>query len=141
KGYLYAAIGFSVLIEFFNQIARRNVLKMAASRPMRERTAEAILTLLRSKPTAVDEPPQDANDGKPDDDEPAFGVEERNMVSGVLTLVDRSVRSIMTPRADISWVNLSDDPTAIRQLLTDVPHSFFPVCRGSLDEVVGVGRG
>jgi len=140
KGYLYAAIGFSVLIEAFNQIARRNVLRMAASRPMRQRTAEAILTLLRSKPAAVDEPPQDAGDGKADDENLGFGVEERNMVSGVLTLVDRSVQSIMTPRTDISWVNLDDDANTIRQLLTDVPHSFFPVCRGSLDDVVGMGR-
>jgi len=140
KGYLYAAIGFSVLIELFNQIARRNVLRMAASRPMRQRTAEAVLTLLRSKPAAVDEPPQDAGDGKGEDENLGFGVEERNMVSGVLTLVDRSVQSIMTPRTDISWVNLEDDATTIRQLLTDVPHSFFPVCRGSLDEVVGMGR-
>lgn len=142
KGYLYAAIGFSVLIEFFNQIARRNVLKMAASRPMRQRTAEAVLTLLRSKPATVDEPPQDAGEakGKGEEEDLGFGVEERNMVSGVLTLVDRSVQSIMTPRTDISWVNLEDDAETIRQLLTDVPHSFFPVCRGSLDEVVGMGR-
>src|SRR5690606_11573133 len=56
KGYLYAAIGFSVMIESFNQIARRNMRKVAAARPMRERTAEAILTLLRSKPQSVDEP-------------------------------------------------------------------------------------
>lgn len=143
KGYLYAAIGFSVLIEFFNQIARRNVLKMAASRPMRQRTAEAVLTLLRSKPATVDEPPQDtgeAKGSKGDEEDLGFGVEERNMVSGVLSLVDRSVQSIMTPRTDISWVNLEDDAGTIRQLLTDVPHSFFPVCRGSLDEVVGMGR-
>jgi CBS domain containing-hemolysin-like protein len=140
KGYLYAAIGFSVVIELFNQIARRNVLRMAASRPMRQRTAEAILTLLRSKPAAVDEPPQDAGDGKADDGNLGFGVEERNMVSGVLTLVDRSVQSIMTPRTDISWVDLEEDAATIRQVLTDVPHSFFPVCRGSLDDVVGMGR-
>ncbi len=141
KGYLYAAIGFSVMIEFFNQLAKRNLLKMAASRPMRERTAEAILSLLRSKQSAVDEPTQEPTAGnKAAEDNLGFGVEERNMVSGVLTLVDRSVRSIMTPRTDISWINLDDDPAVIRQLLTDVPHSFFPVCRGNLDEVVGMGR-
>ncbi len=27
KGYLYAAIGFSIIIEFFNQIARRNFIR------------------------------------------------------------------------------------------------------------------
>src|SRR5690606_5179157 len=40
KGYLYAAIAFSVLIETLNQLARRNMRRQAASRPLRERTAE-----------------------------------------------------------------------------------------------------
>ena len=29
KGYLYAAIGFSILMEIFNQIARKNTLKLS----------------------------------------------------------------------------------------------------------------
>src|SRR3546814_7380438 len=40
KGYLYAAIGFSVAIESLNQIARRNLLSRDTQRPMRERPAE-----------------------------------------------------------------------------------------------------
>lgn len=35
KGYLYAAIGFSILIEAFNQTARRNAIRHAARRPLR----------------------------------------------------------------------------------------------------------
>src|SRR5690606_33368927 len=63
KGYLYAAIGFSVMIETFNQIARRNFIKLDASRPLRARTAEAVLTLLRSKPQTVEEPEHDHGAG------------------------------------------------------------------------------
>ena len=48
KGYLYAAIGFSVAIEALNQLARRNLLKLDARRPMRERTAAAVLRMLGS---------------------------------------------------------------------------------------------
>src|SRR3546814_537100 len=69
-----------------------------------------------------------------------FGDEERYMVSCVLTLADRSIHSIMTPRNDISWINLDDDPAALRQQIVKAPHSFFPVCRSSLDEVIGIGR-
>jgi CBS domain containing-hemolysin-like protein len=67
------------------------------------------------------------------------------MISGVLTLGQRSVRMIMTPRSDISWINCdSADPTVRAQLL-DTPHSLFPVCRGVLDmidviKVLGVLR-
>lgn len=62
------------------------------------------------------------------------------MVSGVLSLAERSVRSIMTPRADVSWVDLEEAPDAVRERLLGSPHSLLPVCRGSLDAVVGVGR-
>lgn len=62
------------------------------------------------------------------------------MVSGVLTLGERSIRSIMTPRAEISWINLEDDPETILQHLRKTPHSFFPVCRGQLDNTLGVAR-
>ena len=137
KGYLYAAIAFSVSIEVLNQLARRNILKMDARRPMRERTAETVLRMLGKRPPVAEEPDQPAADA---DALAAFGVEERNMVSGVLTLAERSILSIMTPRTEVSWIDIEADPATIRQQLTDVPHSFFPVCRGGFDEIVGVGR-
>lgn len=137
KGYLYAAIAFSVAIELLNQLARRNVLKMDARRPMRERTAETVLRMLGKRPPAPEEPDQPMADP---DLLTAFGVEERNMVSGVLTLAERSILSIMTPRTEVSWIDIEADADTIRQQLTDVPHSFFPVCRGGFDEIVGVGR-
>ena len=37
--------------------------------------------------------------------EEAFAHEERYMINGVLTLASRSLRSIMTPRGEISWVD------------------------------------
>jgi len=138
KGYLYAAIGFSVVIEFFNQLARRNFIKQEAHIPLRDRTADAVLRLLGSKRGADhhDEPEAEAAAA----DEPTFEAEERNMVSGVLSLSQRSVRTIMTNRSDISWINIEDDADTIRAQLLATPHGFFPVCRGQLDEVIGVAR-
>ncbi|EKU81139.1 TerC family protein [Massilia timonae] len=138
KGYLYAAIGFSVVIEFFNQLARRNFIKQEAHIPLRDRTADAVLRLLGSKRGADhhDEPEAEVQAAE----EPAFEAEERNMVSGVLSLSQRSVRSIMTNRSEISWINIEDDADTIRAQLLATPHGFFPVCRGQLDEVIGVAR-
>ncbi len=137
KGYLYAAIIFSVLIETLNQWARRNLRKAEMRRPMRERTAEAVLHMLGRKPLAGPEPASaDVVPLMPE----AFGVEERNMVSGVLTLSDRNVHSVMTPRTDVSWINLEAPVEELRTQLIREPHSLFPVCRGTLDEVVGIGR-
>ncbi|WP_353151449.1 TerC family protein [Pollutimonas bauzanensis] len=138
KGYLYAAIGFSIVIEFFNQLARRSLLKNEARLPLRDRTAEAVLRMLGSKKRS--ERMESATGATPDTDESAFGEEERSMVSGVLTLGERSIRSIMTPRTEISWINLDDEPATILQHLRETPHSFFPVCRGQLDSILGVAR-
>ena len=138
KGYLYAAIGFSVVIEILNQFARRNLIKFDAARPMRLRTAEAVLRMLGKRP--IDEV-SDVQESDPRaTPEVTFGVEERNMVSGVLTLGDRSIHSIMTPKTEVSWINIEDDPVEIRKQIERTPHSFFPVCKGSLDDVLGIGR-
>src|SRR5690606_35225860 len=92
KGYLYAAIGFSVTIEALNQIARRNLMSRDSHRPMRERTAEAILGMLGKRPPAESELATPGHPASPQEDLP-FGIEERNMVSGVLRLADRHVHS------------------------------------------------
>jgi CBS domain containing-hemolysin-like protein len=134
KGYLYAAIGFSIVIEALNQFARRNLLKNEARVPLRERAAGRVLRLMggRTRSEAASEAQEAPQD--------AFVAEERNMVSGVLTLADRSIRSVMTPRAEMSWVDLEDDAAAILRQLQDMPHSLIPVCRGELDNVVGIAR-
>ena len=137
KGYLYAAIGFSILIEALNQFARRNFLKNEARLPLRDRTADTVLRLMGGKRRQDAEP--DARDEQVDEAQ-AFGVEERNMVSGVLTLADRSIRSIMTPRSEMSWVNLDDEADEILRQLQESPHSRMPVGRGQLDNLVGIAR-
>ncbi|PLC51101.1 hypothetical protein CR159_05785 [Pollutimonas subterranea] len=138
KGYLYAAIGFSIVIEFFNQLARRSSLKSDARMPLRDRTAEAVLRMLGSRKRS--EMAESESSGDAPVHESAFGAEERSMVSGVLTLAERSIRSIMTPRTEISWIDLNDDIATIQRHLRETPHSFFPVCRGQLDTILGVVR-
>lgn len=140
KGYLYAAIAFSVIVESLNQLARRNLRLAEARRPMRERTAEAVLMLLGRRPLMGPEPDLESGMAAESKSLEAFGDEERNMVSGVLTLSDRNVHSVMTPRTEVSWINLEADPAELREQIAREPHSFFPVCRGTLDEVVGIGR-
>jgi CBS domain containing-hemolysin-like protein len=138
KEYLYAAIGFSILIETLNQVAWRNQAKNESRLPLRERTADAILNLMGGRRMASSaEKSAEVEEGEPP---AAFGEEERFMISGVLTLAERSIRTIMTPRGDISWVDCESDVANVRTQLLDTPHSLFPVCRGSLDKVIGVVR-
>jgi CBS domain containing-hemolysin-like protein len=136
KGYLYAAIGFSILIESFNQVSWRNLARKEAQLPLRERTANTILGLMGGRQSVDDAAEILVQESTTE----AYGEEERFMISGVLTLGQRSTRMIMTPRMKISWINCESGAADVRSQLLETPHSLFPVCRGVLDEVVGVVR-
>jgi putative hemolysin len=68
---------------------------------------------------------------------------EHQMVRNVFHLDDRRLSSLMIPRADIEWLEASAtvgkalEKVAAAAALNLV-HSWYPVCRGSLDDVVGV---
>ena len=64
--------------------------------------------------------------------------DERKMISGVLRLGDRAVRSVMTPRTEVDWIDLDDDEGTIREQLVASSHSRLPVGQGSPDNMVGV---
>jgi putative hemolysin len=67
-----------------------------------------------------------------------FEEAEHSMVEEVLKLGDRKVRTLMTPRPEILWLDL-EDPTEInRDKIIRSNHTRFPVCQGSLDEVLGI---
>jgi CBS domain containing-hemolysin-like protein len=143
KGYLYAAIGFSIIIEAFNQIARRNRQKLATMGGLRDRTAEAVLRLLGGR--------RDQEGPNPDagetvaaivqttaNGEPVFAPVERTMIEGVLTLAERPVRSIMTPSTEVVWFDLEADQETVRRQLMAAGHTAYPICRGALDNLAGV---
>ncbi|HFS5637817.1 TPA: TerC family protein [Legionella pneumophila] len=137
KGYLYAAIGFSILIEFFNQLARRNRIKNESVISFRERTADAVLHMLGRPAIEITDETETTSKSE---QAPIFVEEERNMVRGALTLAERTIKSIMTPRSDISWINLSDKIDVTHQQLLETPHSFLLVCRDTLDNIIGIAR-
>jgi putative hemolysin len=65
---------------------------------------------------------------------------ERDMIEGVLDLADSPVRSIMTPRPQVQWVDLNSPQEQILARVRACPHAQLLVCRGSIDEVVGMVR-
>ncbi|MHA6732171.1 TerC family protein [Devosia sp. A369] len=138
KEYLYAAIGFSILIESFNQIGRRNREKFLKTADLRERTADAVLSLLGGKKgdmslgETVDVIAEQSAGGA------IFAKEEKEMIQGVLGLAERPVMSIMTPRTEIDWLDIEDSTEALQAKILDLGHSRFPIGRGSLDEFLGI---
>jgi putative hemolysin len=67
-----------------------------------------------------------------------FVPQEREMIEGVMRLADRSVDVIMTPRADIVWLDLEDSIDKIAATIAEARHSRLLVCRETIDEPVGV---
>ena len=64
--------------------------------------------------------------------------QEHQMVRNVFRLDDRQVGSMMIPRAEIVWLDLAATPDEVLALIGDEEHSRYPVCRGGLDDVLGV---
>ncbi len=139
KGYLYAAIGFSVLIEAFNQVGRRNRERYVTSGDLRDRTAEAVLRLLGGRGGGVETLGETADViAERSAEDKLFAPEEQEMIQGVLELADRKAASIMTPRTEIDWLDLEDDEETQRRRLLEFPHSRLLLARGGLDDFVGV---
>lgn len=139
KEYLYAAIGFSVLIEVFNQIATINHMKHQSKRPLRARTTETILRIMGEQNRLLTVP--GADDEQAQAEAANIAGEESNMINGVLSLGDRSLRSLMTPRSELRWIDIELGRDRNSAYLLAEPHSYYPVCAGKLDEILGIARG
>jgi putative hemolysin len=69
-----------------------------------------------------------------------FHPSEEAMVGRVLRFADRPVRSIMTPRASMVWIDINADREALSRIVVESGHSRFPVGRGRGDDIVGVAH-
>jgi putative hemolysin len=64
--------------------------------------------------------------------------QEHQMVRNVFRLDDRQVGSMMIPRAEIVWLEATGTPQDVLRVIADEEHARYPVCRGGLDDVLGV---
>jgi putative hemolysin len=70
---------------------------------------------------------------------------ERQMVQNLFHLDDRSLTSIMVPRTDIVWLDATltvakalEKAGGTKDANIKTSHSWFPVCKGGLDDVIGL---
>jgi putative hemolysin len=67
-----------------------------------------------------------------------FEAAEQEMIERIFRLGDRRVSALMTHRPDIVWLDADEPLQAIQQTIRERPFSRFPVCSGSLDNVLGM---
>lgn len=72
-----------------------------------------------------------ANDG-------VIGENERQMIDGILSLEEMTVRDIMVPRLDIIGLERSVSARELIETITKAGHSRIPVYRDTIDNVLGV---
>ncbi|MDX2175209.1 MAG: hemolysin family protein [Candidatus Sumerlaeia bacterium] len=63
---------------------------------------------------------------------------EQEIAERALRLHDRSAASIMTPRMDVVWLRNDEALPSLLDKLLNSGHSHFPVCRRTVDEIIGV---
>src|SRR5687767_8393957 len=63
---------------------------------------------------------------------------EQAIIERVFHLGDRNITSLMTHRSDIIWFNLDDNEDKIKEKIINEPHSNYPICDGSIDDIKGV---
>lgn len=63
---------------------------------------------------------------------------EQEIIQRVFHLGDRNVTSLMTHRSDIIWFDLNDSENSIREKILKEPHSVYPVCDKSIDNIKGI---
>jgi putative hemolysin len=103
-------------------------------------STDAVLRLLRVR--SSDEPPVSEREVEILLEEGAragvFEDEERDLAQRALRLDDRPVRARMTPRPAIEWLDADAPPDEHRGSVAESRHSYYPVARGDLDELLGV---
>jgi len=110
-------------IVWFLDVSVRNALRIVGLRPAsaRKMTAEEIRGVIA----------EGAESG-------VIHAAEREMIEEILFLSQRAVRTIMTVRPDISWIDLDDPKESVLKKVRDCSHPQLLVGSGAVDEIQGV---
>lgn len=68
----------------------------------------------------------------------AIEATEQEIIERVFHLGDRNITSLMTHRSDIIWFDLEDTEANIKEKILKEPHSVYPICDKSIDNIKGI---
>ncbi len=119
-----------------------NLLSTVSAWPVKLLSAstETVLAALRIRPRQTDDVSEEdvrslvaraASTG-------VFTPQEHALFKRTMQVGDLTVHDLMVPRTEIAWIDERISADALRVLLGTSGFSHFPVCKGSLDKLVGV---
>jgi putative hemolysin len=103
-------------------------------------STRVVLSLLRIR--ASEEPPVTQEEIKvmmeQGTEAGVFEEAQHDIVKSIFKLSDRAVSALMRPRREVVWLDIDDSPIENQRKLASSLYSRFPVCQGSLDNVLGI---
>ncbi len=67
-----------------------------------------------------------------------FDETEQDIVESVFRMSDRMVEAMMTPRTEITWIDLEEPLDEILEEIRESDGNYFPLVRGNADNIVGI---
>ncbi len=68
----------------------------------------------------------------------AIEATEQEIIERIFHLGDRNITSLMTHRHDIIWFDINDNEQTIKEKILQEPHSVYPICHNSIDNIKGI---
>jgi len=62
---------------------------------------------------------------------------EKELIQNVFSLGDRRIQTLMTPRNEIVWLDVKNEPEENKRIIEENKHTVYPLCNGIIDEVIG----
>ncbi len=152
-GITFASLVVGELVPKRVALAAPEGVSRVVARPMRtlSRLAAPVVALLSWTTNAVLAPfgVGERRGGEPSEEEISgmlqqshrvghIGGAEVEMIENVFDMGDRRVRSLLTPRRDVNWIDADAPWEDVRDALLEASHARLPVARGELDALIGV---
>jgi putative hemolysin len=104
------------------------------------KSTELLMTLFKIKKTANSHVTEEEIKAIVQEGAEAGSIEEieQDLVENIFHLSDRTIDSLMTHRNQIVWINAHTSFNDQLEKLVNEEFSVFPVCNGSIDEIIGI---
>ncbi|MXP50923.1 TerC family protein [Pantoea sp. SoEX] len=133
RSYLYSIITFSIFIEIFNQISKKNSIRNRKYSNVNIMKYKNILHVKNKK-----------NNLRSDNDNTYLFLSEiidsEHFTKEFDKLFSKTIKCIMTPRDRVDWIDITESIDNIRNKLTQNPHNIFPICHKNLDKIIGIAK-
>ena len=70
----------------------------------------------------------------------AIAPEESHLLGNIFLLEDRHVAAVMTPLRDVAFIDLDRSHNENLHVLRELPHGRYPICRGNMQQVIGLAE-